>query len=57
MFLIDELNYTYDFPYQSSCQIFSQCIIPVITYGSQIWCTCVKDIVENVELKFGIRDN
>ena len=52
MFLIDKLNYTYDFPYHASRKLFDKCIIPVLTYGSQIWGTRVNATIENVKLKF-----
>ena len=52
MFLINKLNYEYEFPYHASCNIFDKCIVPIITYGSQIWGTQVKSKVENVLLTF-----
>ena len=52
MFLINKANYEYEFPYKSSQNLFKKCIIPIITYGSQIWGTQVNSSIESVLVSF-----
>ena len=52
LFLINRLNYEYEFPFNASYSIFEKCIMPVITYGSQIWGTQVHHSTEDVHVRF-----
>ena len=52
MYTINKLNYEFDFPYSASQNLFDKCILPILTYGSQIWGIEVKPVIENVQLKY-----
>ena len=52
MYFIDTMNYSCDFSYKTSCQLFYKCIIPVITYGCEIWGYDVHRCTENVLYTF-----
>ena len=50
--LISRLNYTYEFPFNASYNLFEKCIVPVITYGSQIWGTQINHVLEDMHVRF-----
>ena len=52
MFIIDKLNYEYEFPFYASYNMFLKCVVPVLTYGSEVWGTQVHHSIEGVHLKF-----
>lgn len=52
MFIIDKLNYVYEFPFNASQNMFQKCIIPVLTYGSEVWGIHAHQSIENVLLKY-----
>jgi hypothetical protein len=47
---IRRLNYECDFSFSTSEELFDKCVVPVITYGSEIWGTTVHDSIEDVLL-------
>ena len=52
MYLINQVNYEYEFPYKASVELFNKCVLPIITYGSEIWGTKVHQDIERVQFKF-----
>ena len=50
--IINQVNYKCDYSFKSSCNIFDQCVVPVLTYGSEVWGTDVHKAIENIHLKF-----
>ena len=52
MHCIKKLNYECDFSVSISREIFEKCTLPVITYGSEIWGTCVHNDIENVLVQY-----
>lgn len=52
MFIIDKINYDCQFSYKTSCELFKKCIVPILTYGCEVWGTRVHYSIENVLLSF-----
>jgi len=52
LYCINKLNFKYNFPFKTSCEIFDKCTLPILTYGSEIWDTEVHTAIENVHLNF-----
>ena len=44
--IINQVNYKCDYSFKSSCNIFGKCVVPVITYGSEVWGTDVHKSIE-----------
>ena len=42
--IINQVNYKCDYSFKSSCNIFDKCVVPVLTYGSEVWGTDVHKI-------------
>ena len=40
------------FLFYSACNLFDKCLVPIVTYGSQIWGINVKNVIENVLVQF-----
>jgi hypothetical protein len=52
MYIINKVNFQYDFPYNTSKCVFDKCIAPILTYGSEIWGASVHNSIESVQLRF-----
>jgi hypothetical protein len=52
MNLINQVNYRLEYSYKTACTIFDKCVLPVLSYGSEIWGTDVHKSSENVHIKF-----
>ena len=50
--IINQVNYNCNYSFKSACDIFDKCVLPVVSYGSEIWGTDVHKAIENVHLKF-----
>ena len=50
--IINQVTYKCDCSFKSSCNIFDKCVVPVLTYGSEVWGTAVHKSVESIHLKF-----
>ena len=50
--IINQVNYNCNYSFKSACDIFDKCVLPVVSYGSEIWGTDVHKSIENVHLKF-----
>ena len=49
---IRTVNHECDFSFSTSNEIFNKCIIPIVTYGSEIWGPYVTDVTESVLIKY-----
>ena len=52
MYLIERMSYSCGFSYSTSSELFKKCIIPVITYGGEIWGTDSHNCIESVLHQF-----
>lgn len=52
MNFINKINYECNFSFITSNKLFDKCVIPVLTYGSEIWGSKAHSIIENPLLKF-----
>ena len=52
MNLIRKVNYDCNFSFLTSSELFDKCILPIITYGCEIWGLNVDKSIENVLLKY-----
>jgi hypothetical protein len=52
MHLVTHVNYKCNFSFKVSDKLFDTCIIPMITYGSEIWGLNVHKDIEHVQNKF-----
>lgn len=52
LLMISQVNNQCEFSFTTTCKIFDTCIVPILTYGSEIWGTCVNNIIESVHMKF-----
>ena len=50
--IINQVKYKCDYSFKSSCNIFGKCVVPVLTYGSEVWSTDVHKSIESAHLKF-----
>ena len=50
--IINQVNYNCNYSFKAACDIFDKCVLPVVSYGSEIWGTDVHKTIENVHLKF-----
>ena len=50
--IINQVNYNCNYSFKSACDSFDKCVLPVVSYGSEIWGTDVHKSIENVHLKF-----
>jgi hypothetical protein len=52
MNFIKTINHECDFSFTTSNEIFNKCIIPIITYGGEVWGPYVSNVTESVLVKF-----
>ena len=52
MNFIQKINYECNFSFTSSNILFDKCIIPIATYGSEIWGANFHSVTENLLIKF-----
>ena len=52
MQLINVVNDKCNYSFKSACEIFDKCVVPILTYGSEIWGTNTHYSIENVHYKF-----
>ena len=52
MYTINKLNYECEFPFKVSKELFVKCVLPIITYGSEVWGIKATYGIENVLIKF-----
>ena len=52
MYLIERMSYSCGFSYSTSSELFKKCIIPIITYGGEIWGTDSHNCIESVLHQF-----
>ena len=50
--VINNLNYKCNYSFKASCELFDKCVVPILTYGSEIWGPYYHSSIENVLLKF-----
>ena len=50
--VVNHFSQKCDYSLKSACNIFDKCVVPVLKYGSEVWCTDVHKSIENVHLKF-----
>lgn len=50
--VINQVNYKSDYSFKIACEIFDKCIVPILTYGSEIWGASVHNSIESVHNKF-----
>ena len=50
--IINQVNYNCNYSLKSACDIFNKCVLPVVSYGSEIWGTDTHKSIANVHLKF-----
>ena len=50
--VINQVNYKCNYSFKSACDIFDKCVVPVLSYGSEVWGTDLHKSIENVHLKF-----
>jgi len=48
MYLIEKINYSCEFSYLTSCELLRKCIIPIITYGGEIWGVDCHNCIESL---------
>jgi hypothetical protein len=49
---LNQINYQCDYSYETASDIFDKCIVPILTYGSEVWGYKVHKSIENVHSKF-----
>ena len=52
LFLINRVNYEYEFPFNASYNLFEKCVVPILTYGSQIWGCQFNQVTEDVHIRY-----
>ena len=52
MNVIRKFNYDCNFSFKSSDELFDRCVVPVLTYGSEVWGTAVHFSIEQILSKF-----
>jgi len=52
LFVINQVNIQCDYSYQTACDIFDKCVVPILTYGSEAWGPYAHDVIESVHTKF-----
>ena len=52
MNFIRTINYECNFSFTTSNEIFNKCIIPIVTYASEVWGPYVSKVTENALIKF-----
>ena len=52
MFLIDKLNYKCEFSFSAASELFDKTILPIITYGSEIWGLNTAYVTESVLITY-----
>ena len=50
--VINQVNNKCDYSYKCACDIFDKCVVPILTYGSEIWGPDVHSSIENVHIRF-----
>jgi hypothetical protein len=50
--VISEVNYKCDYSFSVACDLFDKCIVPILTYGSEIWGVSVHNSIESLHNKF-----
>jgi len=50
--IVDRVNYNLDYPFSSGCKIFDTCVLPILTYCSEVWGNDVHKVIEDVHVKF-----
>ena len=50
--LINNLNYECDFSFKTCNELFDKCVVPVVTYSSEVWGVNFHECVDDVLLKF-----
>lgn len=50
--LINCMNYECNYSFKCACEIFDKCVLPIISYGSEIWGPNIHSSIENVHYKF-----
>ena len=49
---INKVNNQCDYSFKTACDIFDKCILPILTYGSEVWGVEVHKAIESVHSKF-----
>jgi len=52
LFVINQINYQCDYSFKTACNIFDKCVVPILTYGSEVWGPYVNTSIEDVHIKF-----
>lgn len=52
LYVLNKVNYNCDYSFQCACQMFDKCVIPIISYGAEIWGSEVHSSIERVHTKF-----
>ena len=52
MNVIKKLNYNCNFSFVCGNELFDKCVLPVLTYGAEVWGTSVHSSIEQVLCKF-----
>ena len=50
--IVDRINFNMDCPFNSCCKVFDTCVVPILTYCSEVWGCEVHNVIENVHVKF-----
>ena len=52
LLVISEVNNKCDYSFKTACEIFDKCILPILTYGSEVWGPYANELIECVHNKF-----
>ena len=52
MLVLNEVNNQCDYSFTTACDIFDKCIVPILTYGSEVWGPYANECIEYVHSKF-----
>jgi hypothetical protein len=50
--VISQINYECDYSFKCAVDIFDKCVLPILTYGSEIWGPDINNVTERVHVNF-----